>query len=52
MPAHKVPPMQKKIVFGVAISRGIVIAFEKKCIDLELNKSNVIESLMEEFLKD
>lgn len=51
MPAHKVPPMKKKIVFGVAIKREVVIAFENKCKELGINKSNLIESLMEEFIK-
>lgn len=49
--SKKLPPMLKKIAFTYSIKRNIGVAFEKKCKELDVNKSNVIESLMEEFLR-
>lgn len=51
MPAHKKPRNEVKIPFTVGVKRGTVIAFEKLMEDLDLNKSNTVESLMEDFLK-
>ncbi len=52
MGGKRKPRLDVKIPRPYGITRRIAIEFEKKCEELGLPKSNVVESLMEQFLND
>ena len=52
MPAPKKDPLEVKIPFPIGIRKKVTIAFDKRMGELSLNRSNTVESLMEQFLND
>ena len=52
MPAHKKDPMEVKIHYPIGIKRGVVIAFEQRIEELGINRSNTVETLIEQFLNE
>lgn len=48
----KKPRLQIKVPQPFGIKRGVLISFKKRCDDLGVNYSNMVESLIEQFLSD
>lgn len=52
MPNHKVNPFDKKKPFNLSISSGVIECFENYCNELNINKNEIAESLIVDFLGD
>lgn len=52
MGAPKKNPLEVKIPVSIGIKRKYAIALDEKCQELGLKKSILVESLIEQFLKD
>lgn len=51
MPSPKAHPLDKKIPICFSLSRRTKIAFDKSCESLGVIPSNIVESLMNDFIK-
>jgi metal-responsive CopG/Arc/MetJ family transcriptional regulator len=45
-------PLEVKIPMSIGIKKKLVIAFDAKIEELGLNRSNTMESLIEQFLQE
>ena len=52
MPIPRAHPLEKKIPVSFSISTRTKIAFDKSCHSLGVVPSNIIESLMKDFIRD
>ena len=52
MPNKKKNPLDVKIPMSFGIRRRTLMAFERKCDELGISKSVMVESLIEEFIRD
>lgn len=52
MGRKKINPLDVKTPYSVGIKKKLAIAFDEKLEELGLNRSNTVESLIKQFLKD